>query len=498
VNAVDVQSWLPLIPLVILTGACVLIPLLGERKGWREGISLAAAVLTLGSVLAMLPAVLAGQRLVCTISRIAPGISLSLRADALSMIFGILASFLYILATFYNGGYLKALDEKHRTRYYFCFAVAILGAQGVAFAGGLLTLYLFYEVITFFTYPLVAHHQTEDAYAGGQKYLVYLMGTSKGFLLPAMVLTYVLAGTLDFAGNVTGGIFPPTASRFLVGATFILFIFGLAKAALMPFHGWLPSAMVAPAPVSALLHAVAVVKAGVFSIARVVLFVFGTDLLGQDGLGSPAVFFACLTIIVASIIALTKDDLKARLAYSTVAQLSYVVLGVSLLNQSAVTGGLLHILNHGVAKITLFFCAGAIYAAAHKKKISEMDGIGYQMPWTMTAFALASLTMIGVPPVAGFTSKWLIYQGAGQACATLVTAVLAASTLLNAAYFVPVTVRAFLRKPAPDHGHGGHGHDDHAQEAPAALVVPLFITACLSVLLGLFPGPFLTLIGRLF
>ncbi len=280
------------------------------------------------------------------------------------MIFGTISSFLWILVTFYNIGYMRALKEHAQTRYYFCFAVAIVGAVGVAFSGNLFTLYFFYEIITIFTYPLVGHHQDEEAYEGARKYMVYLTGTAKSFLLPAVILTYVLAGTLDFApSGITKGIFPANANPMLVTITYILFMAGFAKAAMMPLHNWLPSAMVAPTPVSALLHAVAVVKAGVFCISRVMLSVFGVGILNSLNLGIPTAYFASFTILMASIIALTKDDLKARLAYSTVSQLSYIVLGVALLTPSAVTGGLIHIANHAFSKITLFMCAGAIFVA---------------------------------------------------------------------------------------------------------------------------------------
>ena len=294
--------------------------------------SFAAGVLTFGTVLTFVPPVLNGQVLIYPLFMILPGIEVKFGADGLGLIFALVASFLWILATAYNIGYMRSLKEHAQTRYYFCFAVAIFGAVGVALAANVFTLYLFYEVITVFTYPLVAHHQDEEAYHGARKYLVYLMGTSKLFLLPAMILTYVLCGTLDFRlGDLARGIFPADADPTLVTITYALYVAGLAKAAIMPLHNWLPSAMVAPTPVSALLHAVAVVKAGVFSICRVLLSAFGVNLMDALGLGEATAVFAALTIVLASVIALTKDDLKARLAYSTVSQLSYVVLGVSML-----------------------------------------------------------------------------------------------------------------------------------------------------------------------
>ena len=440
----------------------------------------------------MVPAIWHGQRLAYTLSVIAPGVALNFRVDGLSLIFGLVSSFLWILASCYNIGYMRSLKEHAQTRYYVCFAAAILGAQGVAFAGSLFTLYLFYEVITLFTYPLVAHHQDAEGYAGAKKYLVYLMGTSKGLLLPALVLTYTLTGTLDFADNISSGVFPANAAHGWVNAAYFLFLFGFAKAAIMPFHNWLPSAMVAPTPVSALLHAVAVVKAGVFCISRVMLSTFGTSLLHDTGLGLVTAYIVSFTILAASVIALTKDDLKARLAYSTVSQLSYIVLGVALLDNAGVLGGLIHIVNHGFSKITLFFCAGAIYVAHHKKKISDLAGIGYAMPFTMGAFALASLSMIGAPPVAGFVTKWYLLQGALHIHNLPILIVLLASTLLNAGYFVPITIRAFFE------GRQDRWSRKDIQEAPLTMVIPLVLAALISVGLGLFPDFLVGLIGKLF
>ena len=486
------ESVQPLLPIAIVLAVSILILVSDKSPNLREFWSIAGAVLTFITVLFMVPAIWSGKTIVYTLSNIAPGINLNFRVDALSLVFGIVSSFLWIFASFYNIGYMRSLKEHAQTRYYMCFAIAILGAQGVAYSGSLFSLYLFYEVITLFTYPLVAHHQDAEGYAGAKKYLVYLMGTSKGFLLPALVLTYVMTGTLDFADNIRTGIFPGTADHLWITVTYILFIAGFAKAAIMPFHNWLPSAMVAPTPVSALLHAVAVVKAGVFCISRVMLSTFGTNLLQSFGLGILTAYFVSFTILAASIIALTKDDLKARLAYSTVSQLSYIVLGVALLDNAGVMGGIIHIVNHGFSKITLFFCAGAIYVAHHKKKISDMAGIGYAMPFTMGAFALASLSMIGAPPVAGFVTKWYLLNGSLKISSMPLLVVLMTSTILNAAYFVPITIRAFFE------GRKERWSRNDIKEAPLTMVIPLVLAALISLGLGIFPGFFVGLIGRLF
>ena len=486
------ESALPLLPIGIVFVSAILIMVNRGNPNIREFWSIIGSILTFSAVAYMIPTVWDGGVIIYTLSTIAPGISLNFRVDALSLMFGIISSFLWIFASFYNIGYMRTLNEHAQTRYYTCFAAAILGAQGVSFSGGLFTLYLFYEIISLFTYPLVAHHQDEEGYAGAKKYIVYLVGTSKGFLLPAVILTYVMTGTLDFADNIQTGIFPQGSDNLWVTVTYILFIAGFAKAAIMPLHNWLPSAMVAPTPVSALLHAVAVVKAGVFSISRVMLSTFGTGLLQDSGLGIMTAYFVSITILAASIIALTKDDLKARLAYSTVSQLSYIILGVALLDNTGILGGLIHIINHGFSKITLFFCAGAIFVAHNKRKISDMKGIGYAMPFTMGAFALASLSMIGVPPVAGFVTKWYLLNGALEINNIVIVTILMLSSLLNAGYFVPITITAFFQ------GKKEPWSPRDIKEAPLTMVVTLVITSLISVFIGFYPDFFVRLIGNLF
>jgi multicomponent Na+:H+ antiporter subunit D len=481
-----IESARLLLPLAVTGVAPFAIWLARHNENNREAVSFIAAGLTFIAMLTFVPGVLAGHVYHYTLFTILPGITVSFGLDGLGIIFGLIAPFLWGFATSYNIGYMRSLNEHAQTRYYFCFAIAIFGAVGVALAANVFTLYLFYEVITVFTYPLVAHHQDAEGFSGARKYLVYLMGTSKLFLLPAMVLTYVLCGTLEMnLGTVVSGMFPAEVVSNhpnLVRLTYVLFICGLAKAALMPFHNWLPSAMVAPTPVSALLHAVAVVKAGVFSMSRIILSGFGVETMNSLGLGLPTAYLAAFTIVVASLIALTKDDIKARLAYSTVSQLSYVIIGVSLLTPMAVQGGILHIANHAFAKITLFFAAGAIYVATHQKKISLMNGLGRKMPWTFGAFGLASLSMIGMPPVCGFVSKWYLVNGALQAGQVVLLVALLASTALNAGYFVPIFYRAFFKAPVIE--------VDHYKEAPLTMVVPLCFTAAMSVVLGFYPQLF--------
>jgi multicomponent Na+:H+ antiporter subunit D len=392
------------------------------------------------------------------------------------------ASSLWVIAVFYSMGYMRAHDEPCQTRFNACFALSIFGAIGVAFSDNLLTLYLFYEIVSVCTYPLVAHHQDEESYEGARKYIVYLTSTAKFFLLPALILIYVLAGTLDFPHNIATGIIPSSATDWVVTMLYIFCIFGFAKNGIMPFHHWLPGAMVAPTPVSALLHAVAVVKVGVFCTTRTMLYVFGVETMDRLNLGIPTAYFVGFTIIVASMIALSKDNLKARLAYSTVSQLSYIILGVALLTPHGIEGGLIHIVNHAFAKITLFFCAGAIYIAAHKKYISEMSGLGRTMPFTFGAFAVASLSMIGAPPVAGFVSKWSLLVGSMEAHQVGILLILIVSTVLNVGYFAPVTYKAFFGK------RPGGAAETGIKEAPLSMLIPLLIAVTVSVIIGIYPN----------
>jgi multicomponent Na+:H+ antiporter subunit D len=483
-----IVSAKPLLAILTALAGAVLVMLSGRKPNVRESWSLIAAVTMFGIIASMIttvaPAPLgAGKTIIYQIFSILPGVSVTLRVDAFSMVFAVVASFLWILAVFYSAGYMRGLHEHAQTRFNACFALSLFGAVGVAFSDNLFTLYLFYEIVSICTYPLVAHHQDEESYEGAKKYIVYLTTTAKGLVLPAMILIYVLTGTLDFADNIHSGIFSGEESSTLVTVLYVFCILGFAKNGIMPFHNWLPGAMVAPTPVSALLHAVAVVKVGVFCTTRVMLYVFGVDTMQALSLGIPTAYFVSFTILTASIIALSKDNLKARLAYSTVSQLSYIVLGVALLTTPAIQGGLIHIANHAFAKITLFFCAGAIYVATHKKNISEMSGLGRSMPFTFAAFAIASLSMIGAPPVAGFVTKWQLLVGTMQMESHYlgILLVLMASTLLNVAYFAPITYKAFFGKRPANEPYEG------IREAPLAMVVPIMVAALISVVIGIYP-----------
>jgi multicomponent Na+:H+ antiporter subunit D len=475
-------SLKPLYALLVSLSAVILIGVSRKRPNLRETWTLLAALLKLAIVASMLPLILEGKVVECLLATVAPGLELRLKVDSLGLLFATTASFLWLITSVYSIGYMRALEEHAQTRYYMCFAVALFSATGLAFAANLFTLFVFYEVLTLSTYPLVAHKQTPDALKGARRYLTFLLGTSILFQLPAIIMTYFYAGTLDFS---SGGILAGKAPDAIITVMFILFIAGTAKAAIMPLHSWLPAAMVAPTPVSALLHAVAVVKAGVFTVTRVVLYVFGIDLLAGLGLGVVLACLASFTIITASIIALRQDNLKARLAYSTISQLSYIILAVALLTPSGITSGIMHITIHAFGKITLFFAAGAIYVAAHKTQVSELDGIGRRMPFTMGAFTVGALSMIAVPPAAGFVSKWYLLLGAVEAHQILVIIVIITSTLLNAGYYLPIVCAAFFKE-----GREVPCRGDRLREAPATMVAPLVITAS-GVLLLFFTSNYL-------
>ena len=481
-NGQTVSSAKLLITLLIPLIGTVGVMLKGKDENIRESISCVASLILFGLVLSLVPDILHKKTLIFHMFTLLPGVSITLRADAMSMIFAIVASSLWTIAVFYSMGYMRGLNEHAQTRFNACFALAIFGAIGVAFSDNLFTLYLFYEIVSVCTYPLVAHHQDEEGYHGARKYIVYLTTTAKAFLLPAMILIYVLTGTLDFAPNISTGIFPADVNKALVIMLYIFCLFGFAKNGVMPFHHWLPGALVAPTPVSALLHAVAVVKVGVFCTTRVMLYVFGVDTMTALNLGIPTAYFVGFTVLMASILALSKDNLKARLAYSTVSQLSYIIMGVALLTPAGIQGGLIHIVNHGFSKITLFFCAGAIYVAAHKKNISEMEGLGKTMPFTFGAFAIASLSMIGAPPVAGFVTKWNLLVGSIQAHQIGILLILIASTMLNVAYFAPVSFKAFFGKRPEGEPYTG------IKEAPLSMLIPILIACTISVIIGIFPN----------
>ncbi|MCF8082292.1 MAG: monovalent cation/H+ antiporter subunit D family protein [Deltaproteobacteria bacterium] len=475
--------------LAIAVSFCGVFLIIAFRKSpnRRESWTFIVALIKFSIICSILPPLLNGQQLAYSLMEVLPGVQIAFKVDPLGILFALVASSLWILTSLFSIGYMRSLKEHSQSRYYAFFALALFSATGVAFAANLFTLYLFYEMLSLSTYPLVTHHQDADARFGGRKYLVYLLGTSIAFFLPAIILTYTYSETLTFSSQ---GILAGKASDFALTVIFFLFLLGIGKAAIIPIHSWLPSAMVAPTPVSALLHAVAVVKAGVFSVLRIIFDVYGIPLMSTLRLGLITLYVVSFTILVASIFALSQDNLKARLAYSTIAQLSYIILGAALLSPDGMIGGVIHIVMHGFGKITLFFCAGAILVATGKKNISEMQGLGRQMPVTMFAFFVGTLSIIGLPPLGGFISKWNLLLGTLEARQVPILIVLLTSSLLNAAYFLPVSYQAFFARRTPDEAAI---ENRKTAEAPLLTVLPPVLTAAVSVGLFFYPDLFILL-----
>lgn len=471
--------------IVVPALGALLIPFAGDRHAnVREFITIVSSILLFVLVHLLYLGTANGEITEVTIIEPFAGVSLALAVEPLGILFALVSSFLWIVTSVYSIGYMRANKEYNQTRFYSYFALALGSTMGVAFSANMFTLFVFYELLTLTTYPLVTHSGTDEARQAGRLYLGYLLGTSIVLQLLAIIWTWQITGTLEFR---QGGVFDQDVSTSLIVILFLLYVFGIGKAAVMPFHRWLPAAMVAPIPVSALLHAVAVVKAGVFVILKIIVYLFGIKLLQESSAHIWVLYIASATVIIASLIALTKDNLKALLAYSTVSQLSYVIVAAVVLAPLSIAGAAMHIVAHAFGKITLFFAAGSIYTASHKTEISQLDGIGYSMPWTMAAFTIGSLSMIGIPPTAGFLSKWFILQGAFDVQNWLVVMVLIVSTLLNAGYFLPIVYAAFFRKP-PDNGHQ-HG------EAPFPVLIALGLSAAGTIALFIMPERILSLIG---
>ncbi|MDC1340222.1 proton-conducting transporter membrane subunit [Oceanospirillaceae bacterium] len=474
--------------LATLLQLCILLPIfatlgivaLRRHQNLREAVSIGTSVLVFYAVVSIYLGLQGGATIDVNWLQILPGLSLSFSVEPLGMIFSLIASFLWFVTIVYAIGYMRGHNEDHQTRFYCCFAIAIGSVMGVAFADNLFTLFIFYEILTLSTYPLVTHAGTEAAKKGGRVYLGILLTTSIGFFLFAILGTWVIAGTLDFT---QGGVFPAGANTAVLGFILVLFIFGIGKAAIMPFHRWLPAAMVAPTPVSALLHAVAVVKAGVFTVMKVCVLIFGIDLLSVLPTTQSLLYLAGATVLLASVIAMRQDNLKARLAYSTVGQLGYITIGALLASSMGVVGGSMHIAMHAFGKITLFFCAGAILVAVHKSKVSQLDGLGRRMPITMTAFFIASLGIIGIPPAGGTWSKWYLLMGTMDTQQWIILVILLISSLLNIAYLLPISMRAFLFKDPTSNAAVG------IKEAPLPCLIAIGITTVGCIALFIYPQP---------
>lgn len=469
-----------LLPLLAAIG----ILLFRSQPNVREAVSLIAGVAQFLLLLNLYLNLNGAEQVAFTWLEVMPGLSLSFEIQPLGILFGLVASLLWPVTILYAIGYMRAHKEDNQTRFYLFFAIAIAAVMGIAFAQNLFTLFVYYEIVTLGTYPLVTHAGTDKARNGGRTYLTILLGTSIVFFIPAIAGTWFYAGSLDFQ---TGGVFGEEISPVILSVLLALFVFGIGKAAMVPFHRWLPAAMVAPTPVSALLHAVAVVKAGVFTLIKVCLFIFGAETLQSLPITDYLLYLAAFGILMASLIAMRQDNLKARLAYSTVSQLGYISLGVLLATESGIIGSALHIAMHAFGKITLFFCAGAIIVAAHKSDISQMRGLGRQMPLTMAAFFIGSLSIIGLPPTGGMWSKWFLMMGALEADKLILMLVLMLSSLLNIAYLLPIPIRAFYS--------GNHSDSQSARmaEAPLPSLLAIGFTSLACFVLFFWPNAFLGL-----
>jgi multicomponent Na+:H+ antiporter subunit D len=475
----SLSELLPLLVILVSALTSLVIFFLSEKQDrLRTALYLGGEVVKLVLVLVMLRGIYLGESYETRIPLL-PGIDFLLRANALAMLFLTLSAGLWLLTTLYSIGYLR--DDPHRGRFYGFFGLCVTATAGIALAGNLFTFFIFYEMLTLATYPLVVHRDNPEAMGAGRKYLAYtLLGGQ--VLLAGIVALQVVMGPVEFtAGGALSG---TEASAGVLVLIFALMIAGLGvKTALVPLHSWLPAAMVAPTPVSALLHGVAVVKAGAFGIMRVVYEVFGIELTAQLGVAIPLAAVASFTIIYGSLKALAQDELKKLLAYSTVSQVSYIVLGTALPGFLDTVGGTAHLVHQGIMKVTLFFCAGVVSETLGIYYVSKMGGVARRMPWTMAAFSLAAFGMIGLPPLAGFVSKWYLGVGAVEVGQPWVVAVLVASTVLNAAYFLPVIYTAYFEDPP----------EEWAEKRPASrfeadwlLLFPTLAIASFVLLVGIF------------
>jgi multicomponent Na+:H+ antiporter subunit D len=477
---VTTNAWLPLLILATSFVPALIIFTLPEKAvRLRTTLNLGGALLKIVLLVLMMVGVFRGVQYEFRIPLV-PGLEFALEADALALLFVNLSAVLWLATTFYAIGYLE--DSPNRSRFFGYFSLCVTTTVGLAMSANLLTFLVFYEALTLSTYPLVVHRGTEEARRAGRNYLVYTLFGGI-LLLTGTVWLYSLTGTLEFVDR--GFIEELALDPQVLRAIFAVLILGVGvKAALVPLHGWLPQAMIAPAPVSALLHAVAVVKAGAFGIVRIVYDVFGIEFAASLGVMLPLAILASITILYGSARALFQDNLKRRLAFSTVSQVSYIALGIAIAGPVATIGGLVHLVHQGFMKITLFFCAGNLAETLGIHKVSEMAGVGRRMPLTMAAFTVAAFGMIGVPPVAGFVSKWFLGLGGLETGQGWVVGVLALSSLLNAMYFLPIIRTAWFDPPPeawPEERDFGA-----RKETAWMLLLPPLATATASLVWGLF------------
>ena len=455
-----------------------------KTRTGRNGVTASVVIINFLLVLTVFGSLAVSEYQLIKINHI---LDIYFKVDKLGMLFGLLVSLLWVCTTFYSFEYMK---HEGKEKSFFTFFMATLGVTlGIAFSGNLFTMYLFYEFLTLVTFPLVIHNGSGEAMRVGRKYLVYSF-FGAALVLTGMILLYLLGSDFNFTGyGVLSTV--DVGNHDLLLITYILFFIGFGvKAAVVPLHSWLPSAMVAPTPVSSLLHAVAVVKAGVFALTRVTYYIFGAQVVKSLNSTYFVGVLVVMTILLGSILAFHQENLKKRLAYSTISQLGYIILGLILLNRDSLTGGLMHLVNHAVIKITLFFCVGAVMHMTGKKTIHEIKGIGKEMPVTMWCFSIASVSLMGIPPTNGFVSKWYLALGGLHENRAIFVIILLASALLTAAYLIPIIIAAFF--PGEDYQQSGLREDP-----PANMLIPIVFLTALAVLLGLFPNLVLNFIKEI-
>lgn len=459
----------------------VLIALIGERKDYlRNGLLMAISSYNFVIVLYYSEPILSGQLAPYVLADL-DFFQLAFHVDALSLLMGSVITFLWIFTSSFSIGYMAG--EHSLPRYFTSLTVCLGATMGIIFSANLMSFFIFYEMLTIAVYPLVIHEETEEALRAGVVYLVYLL--SGGTLLFfAIILTYFLTG-----GNLTfavGGI-PQLAQQkpMILYFLFFLFVTGLGvKGALVPLHIWLPRAMIAPTPVSALLHAVAVVNVGLYGFIRMIYNVFGPTLFERLNMDTYLAIPASITIVLAAMAALRVNKIKKLLAYSTINQLSYVILGASSLHTMALMGALIHVVYHSVMKITLFYSAGTIMKRTGKTHIQQMSGLAKIMPVTCAAFTVGALGISGLPPIAGWISKWYLIEGFLDIGRPWHASIFIVSTIIEIGFLSPPILYAYFG--------GKHDHHEQSQagsfkrEAPLDMLIPLAVVAILSITFGLF------------
>ena len=472
-TAIAIIMFVVLFPIIMTV---ILMSVGGRSDKLRNALAVATSAITFLLVLSLYPFVMSGEVIQHTLFEMLPNLEISLRLDVLSFSLAAIASFIWFLCTIYSLSYMAT--EHGGSRYYPVLIFTLGSCLGIFLAGDLFTLFVFFELMSLIAYILVVHEETETALKAGYKYLVMtIIGGLALFF--GIILVFEIGGTVSLGINEIIG-----EASWLALLAFICFLIGFGmKAGMFPLHVWLPDAHpVAPSPASALLSGV-MLKTGAYGLFRVIFNVFSVELMQSSGWDIVLGVLAIITILLGSAVALTQNDIKRRLAYSSIGMMGYVLLGLSILNDNAITGTVFHIFSHAIMKSCLFLAAGSIIWKTGKRKISDMGGVGRQMPFTMGCFSIAALAMIGIPPLNGFLSKWTLGLGALDANLTFYAFVLMVSSLLNALYYLPIIVPAFFEIV----GEGSHDLKFHIQDSPPSMLAPLVILALCTIIFGLMP-----------